>query len=105
VRLDVDRADGALVFSVRDTGRGIAPNEMDRIFEPFWQSPRTRAELHSGVGLGLSVSRQLARAMNGDLTVRSTLGSGAEFRLTVPFVQPPLLIERESESRHEANTV
>jgi signal transduction histidine kinase len=65
---------------VRDTGRGIPPNKLEAIFEPFVQVDRQRtAQRHQGVGLGLAISRELARAMGGDLTVQSTPGVGSDF--------------------------
>jgi two-component system, sensor histidine kinase and response regulator len=66
---------------VRDTGSGIRQADLERIFEPFVQGTNVRA---SGVGLGLAISRQLARAMGGDLTVVSTLGEGTTFTLRLP---------------------
>ena len=70
---------------VTDAGAGIAPDDLERIFEPFVRlaaSPE-RAE-RKGIGLGLSISRDLARAMGGDLTVSSTVGAGSTFMLELP---------------------
>jgi signal transduction histidine kinase/DNA-binding response OmpR family regulator len=71
---------------VNDTGRGIRPVDIDRVFEPFVQIDRdlTKAT-QQGVGLGLSISRQLARAMKGDLKLRSTEAAGSTFTLTLPI--------------------
>ena len=69
---------------VRDTGSGIAGDALERIFEPFVQLDRTLTSLHEGLGLGLSISRDLARGMGGDLTVESHLGEGATFTLRLP---------------------
>jgi signal transduction histidine kinase len=69
---------------VRDTGIGIAPDQLDRAFEPFVQIDMTLTRTRSGTGLGLAISRELARGMNGDLTVQSTLGAGSTFMLTLP---------------------
>ena len=88
VELVVDCRDGTISFVARDTGRGIPEEEKEKIFEPFWQAARSRHESHGGTGLGLSVSRQLARSMNGELRVRSHPGDGAEFELTLPFIEP-----------------
>jgi PAS domain S-box-containing protein len=68
---------------VEDTGRGIPPENLDRIFEPFQQSER--ADQHRGAGLGLSISRQLARLMGGDLTAQSDVGVGSRFTLWLPI--------------------
>jgi len=74
-------------LSVSDTGIGVAPDQLERIFEPFVQSKKALQPSDQGVGLGLAISRQLARAMHGDLTVRSTPGHGSTFTLTLPRSQ------------------
>lgn len=66
------------------TGIGIAPEDLEQIFEPFVQAGRTSATSDQGVGLGLAISRQLARATGGDLRVESEVGVGSTFTLTVP---------------------
>ena len=70
--------------TVADTGRGVPADKLDAIFEPFVQVERRLRGTSEGVGLGLSISRELARAMGGDLRVRSTFGQGAAFTLTLP---------------------
>lgn len=67
-----------------DTGIGIAAAQLERIFEPFVQLGRSSSLRREGVGLGLAISRDLARGMSGDLTVSSAPGGGATFTLTVP---------------------
>jgi len=69
---------------ISDTGIGIAPEKQEAIFEPFIQLKETFAGRESGVGLGLAISRDLARAMNGDLTVESAEDKGARFMLSLP---------------------
>jgi hypothetical protein len=68
---------------VTDTGIGIPEDKLESIFEPFVQIGRTFATSHEGVGLGLAISRDLARAMNGDLTARSTTDVGSIFELSL----------------------
>jgi PAS domain S-box-containing protein len=72
------------VLSVRDTGIGIPPGELESIFEPFVQVGRSLTSPHEGTGLGLAISRDLARAMNGDITVESAVGQGSTFTVTLP---------------------
>ena len=77
--------DGSMVgIIVADTGAGIDQNALDRIFEPFVQLDRTLTSVHGGLGLGLSISRDLARGMGGDLAVESRPGEGSRFTLSLP---------------------
>jgi two-component system, sensor histidine kinase len=78
-------ADGALRLrlTVRDQGPGIAAEALERLFSPFAQASAEVARTYGGTGLGLTVSRDLARLMGGDLTVDSVLGDGAAFTLAV----------------------
>ncbi|MFP5354379.1 MAG: ATP-binding protein [Gemmatimonadota bacterium] len=69
---------------VRDTGVGIATEQLERIFEPFVQADRSIRSSKEGVGLGLSISRELARGMGGELSVESAVGVGSVFTLTLP---------------------
>jgi signal transduction histidine kinase len=73
-------------ISVTDTGVGVRPVDLERVFEPFVQIDRhLTTATQQGVGLGLSISRELARAMRGDLTLKSTEGVGSTFTLTLPI--------------------
>jgi signal transduction histidine kinase len=76
--------DDTVKLSVSDTGIGIAAEKLKDIFEPFVQLKEGLSDREGGVGLGLAISRDLARAMNGDLTVESTEGHGARFTLALP---------------------
>ncbi len=72
-----------LLFTVSDTGIGIAPENRDKIFEPFFQVEQSAARRHEGAGLGLAFARQVARLMGGDIACESTLGAGSTFTLWV----------------------
>ena len=74
----------AVAITVTDTGHGIAADQLERIFEPFVQVDAGLTRTHEGVGLGLAISRNLARGMGGDLTVLSTPGGGSTFTLLLP---------------------
>ena len=76
-------ADDHVLIQIRDTGDGIAAEQLESIFEPFVQADQRLTRLHSGVGLGLAISRDLARGMGGDLSVESTPGVGSTFTLTL----------------------
>ena len=69
---------------VQDSGPGVDPDLHERIFEPFVQADAGYTRAHGGVGLGLAISRRLARMMGGDITVDSAPGSGARFRVRLP---------------------
>jgi signal transduction histidine kinase len=71
-------------FIVRDTGIGIAAENLDRIFESFWQVDQSATRRVGGTGLGLSVARKLARLLDGDITVTSTAGVGTTFVVQLP---------------------
>ncbi len=80
-----DDDSGVVLITVWDTGEGIAEEQLSRIFEPFVQIYRgLTSPSQEGVGLGLAISRELARTMNGDLIVESTLGHGSRFTVTLP---------------------
>ena len=70
---------------MRDTGPGIPPDYLGRVFEPFTQVEASSSAGQAGTGLGLPVSLRLARLLGGDLRVESTLGEGCRFILTLPL--------------------
>jgi CheY-like chemotaxis protein len=79
-----------LVFTVTDSGLGLAPAEIKRLFRPFAQANEEIARRYGGAGLGLAFVKRIAKAMRGDLTVRSKSGAGSSFRFTatVDLVTP-----------------
>jgi len=88
VRLDVrasraGRGKTKLIFTVTDSGIGLTRAEIKRLFRPFTQANAEIARRYGGAGLGLAVVKSLAKLMGGDLTVTSTPGRGAAFRLAI----------------------
>jgi len=81
--------DETVRIHVRDTGSGIPAHLLETIFEPFVQVGRKLNRPSEGVGLGLAISRDLARGMHGDLDVVSTEGVGSTFTLTLPRAAAP----------------
>jgi signal transduction histidine kinase len=73
-----------IAIEVADTGRGISPDQLERVFEPFVQIDTKLTRASEGTGLGLAISRELARGMGGELTVESEPGVGSTFTLTLP---------------------
>jgi CheY-like chemotaxis protein len=106
VRLDV-RASRAtrgrvkLLFAVTDSGIGLTRAEIKRLFRPFIQANAEIARRYGGAGLGLAVVKSLARLMGGDLTVTSTPGRGASFRLAIVL---PIATVDPSDSTHAQQT-
>ena len=82
-----------LSIKVEDTGKGIAPNKLESIFEAFAQENNTISRRYGGTGLGLSISKRLADVMGGNLTVESTLEVGSTFTLFLPLAKT--LVEEE----------
>ncbi|ODT82669.1 MAG: histidine kinase [Pelagibacterium sp. SCN 64-44] len=76
--------DGEIEIAVRDTGAGIAPDNLERVFQPLERASGNEVE---GSGLGLTIARQLAHAMNGRLSATSELGTGSVFRLLLPVAE------------------
>lgn len=90
--------DGSMGFvDVTDTGPGVPPEEVDRIFERFHRGSAARSG-RAGRGIGLTIARSLARAHGGDVEVVAGRGTGATFRLTVPLAEP----DDASTIRHRA---
>lgn len=88
VRLGCAVNDGVLEIRIDDTGVGIAAENIEDVFEPFWQAEQTATRKTGGTGLGLSVTRKLARLLGGDVTVASRMGAGTTFLLTLPMKAP-----------------
>lgn len=74
-----------LCFSVEDTGIGMSPDQLGRVFEPFMQADNSMSRRFGGTGLGLAISRKLALLMGGDISVDSRPGQGSAFTLLLPL--------------------
>jgi CheY-like chemotaxis protein len=107
VTLDVIRQTSAsgeqMIFKVSDTGIGITPEQLNKLFEPFTQADPSMTRRFGGTGLGLVISRRFCNMMGGDITVESRIGVGATFTMTLPVkvVDPkvetaPILEEPET---------
>lgn len=97
VALTVETGPSGLAFSVADTGPGMSPQTLSRLFQGFTQADSSVARRYGGTGLGLAISRRLARLMGGDLTVESGLGEGSRFTLAVqlPLAEPVIELAPE----------
>ncbi|MET0424333.1 MAG: HAMP domain-containing sensor histidine kinase [Actinoplanes sp.] len=85
VTVRTGRDEGSLTIAVTDTGHGIAPDDLPRVFDRFWRADESRSRHTGGSGLGLPIARQLAEAHRGTITVDSTLGAGATFTVKLPL--------------------
>ena len=98
-----------MLFSVADTGMGMTPEQVAKLFEPFTQADSSTSRKFGGTGLGLAISRRFARIMGGDITVASELGSGSTFTLALPrsIDQPksPFTAPPGSASLHDSDLV
>ena len=86
IRVEFGPVEGEALAAVEviDQGRGIPADELDKVFDKFYRVEDPMTMTTGGNGLGLFISRKLARAMGGDITVESTVGKGSRFRLTLP---------------------
>ena len=87
IGLDACRDGDFARIRITDSGIGVAAEDLDQIFEPFFQVDSGTTREYPGVGLGLAISRDLARAMGGDERIESTLGKGSVFSVSLPMVQ------------------
>jgi len=103
VRVGLECGPGeSLRFHVSDTGIGIAPEQMGHLFRPFAQADASTARRYGGSGLGLDISRRLARMLGGEITVRSTIGRGSTFTVDVatgPLAGVPLVSAMPSDAK------
>ena len=94
VRIEVAVAGERLRFSVSDTGPGIAPEDAGRLFQDFTQLDASSTRKFGGSGLGLALSRRLARLIGGDVTLANAVGAGSTFVLELPLVMSPEVADR-----------
>ena len=85
-----------IVIDVSDTGIGMTPEQMEKLFQPFQQADASTTRKYGGTGLGLTISREFCRMMGGDLTVSSVFGNGTTFSARLPLKQKPVMPERIS---------
>jgi signal transduction histidine kinase len=77
----------SLVFGVNDSGIGIAPVDIPRLFEKFYRGVQRESKKQPGTGLGLAIVKSIAERHNGKVWVESQLGKGSAFHLAIPFRQ------------------
>jgi signal transduction histidine kinase len=88
--------DGAAELVVRDTGIGISPDQIPRLFERFYRVPNVRSRTHEGTGIGLALVQELVRLHGGSITVDSVQGTGTSFTVRIPLGSAHLPADRVS---------
>src|SRR5688572_18782317 len=100
VSLTVTREDSKerewIVFAVRDTGIGMTPEQLSRLFQPFMQADPSTTRKYGGTGLGLSISHRLSRLMNGTISVVSEPGMGSIFTVRLPVEVTEAKLQRQT---------
>jgi CheY-like chemotaxis protein/nitrogen-specific signal transduction histidine kinase len=91
-----DRAGRQVCFTVRDSGIGICPEDLARLFQPFVQLDSRLSRTYSGTGLGLALVKRLTTLLGGDTRVDSQPGVGSRFTIVLPWIEESRAIERES---------
>jgi two-component system phosphate regulon sensor histidine kinase PhoR len=84
VRIEAERVDGTARIAISDTGIGIPPDDLSRIFERFYRVDKARSRQVGGTGLGLSIVKHVVERMHGTVTIESQLGKGSKFTITLP---------------------
>jgi signal transduction histidine kinase/CheY-like chemotaxis protein len=93
IHLKAERQADWIVFRVRDTGIGVTPAQLERIFDPFAQADSSTTRKYGGSGLGLAICKQYCRIMDGEIAVESTPGKGATFTVRLPYVEAEIEAE------------
>jgi heavy metal sensor kinase len=102
VWVSVARQDGAAEVSVRDNGPGIPEEQRERIFERFYRVDKGRSRAQGGIGLGLAIVRELIESMGGEVSVESTPGTGATFRVRLREAPPVATAATPPHREHSA---
>jgi signal transduction histidine kinase len=84
IELALSQSDGSVAVGVSDTGVGIQPAQLPKVFDRFWRAEQSRSRGTGGTGLGLAIAQAIVKAHHGKITVKSELGSGSCFRVELP---------------------
>ena len=98
ITLRASREDGDLLFSVADTGIGMSPEQLAKLFERFSQADESTTRRFGGTGLGLAITRAFCQLLGGEVSVTSVEGQGSTFTMRIPAILPEPLAEPEDEA-------
>lgn len=101
ISFNIEAENGNLSFTVKDNGQGIHPDDLPNIFNRYYQTKRKDQPDRGGAGIGLAISKEFARLLNGDIFVKSEWGKGSEFTLSIPFEQGGQIIIPEYDLKEE----
>ncbi|MCX8121050.1 MAG: response regulator [Oscillatoriaceae bacterium SKW80] len=113
VTLEENASESKIIFSVSDTGIGMTPEQLEKIFQPFTQADASTTRKYGGTGLGLAISRHFCQMMGGDILVESQLGKGSTFTIRLPLLaseskavksKPPAASQSEEKPEWGKNT-
>jgi len=99
VRMEARRGDGEVVVSISDTGPGIPADQLEHIFDEFYQVDRSLRRRHGGAGLGLAIAKRFVEAHDGRIWAESEEGTGSTFTFTLPIPGEHVALSRLQESR------
>ncbi|WP_041258111.1 hybrid sensor histidine kinase/response regulator transcription factor [Fibrella aestuarina] len=105
VRVLAQYENGQLRVAVSDTGRGISPNDLPHVFDPYFQSQAADAPTEGGTGIGLALCQELVQLMNGSLWVDSEWGKGSTFTLLIPAAERGPIQPTETDQHHDATSL
>ena len=94
ITLDCTQTNDTVRISIRDTGPGIAPEHLSRVFDRFYRVDRGRSRAQGGSGLGLAIAQSIAQLHSGRITVESMIGQGSTFTVVLPLSGVPGQFER-----------
>jgi PAS domain S-box-containing protein len=100
----VSGASGTLVFEITDTGIGMNPDQVERLFKPFAQADETTTRRFGGTGLGLTISERLCRMLGGEVTVRSVEGEGSTFTVSLRVDPRDILVLRRGDDHTQVRS-
>ncbi len=95
IHLTLSQSDESVFVTVTDTGVGIRPEQLPKVFDRFWRAEQSRSRETGGTGLGLAIAQEIVKAHHGKITVKSELGSGSCFRVELPRKDPKKAVPEE----------